>query len=467
MTVQQMSDIEQNFGAAKCKRLKVITQCLLPILMWSLQGLNGGAQAADLLDVYHLARERDPTYEAGYYALQAVQEKLPQARASLLPQVSANATRSLTHGLYSFGTASESDRNLIASGWAVQLTQPLVRVQYGETYRQAEFVVEQAKAQFALVEQDLILRTAQAYFDFDVARESLRVADARVVAMAQQLKLNKNGFAAGINDLTDVYEAQARLDLAHSQSVAVRNDLEFKSAELEKIIGTLPLTLNALSAEAQLSFPEPNLVQHWVTQASNDSLSVRLQRAAVGVAEKEVAKNQATHLPTLDLTASYGRNYSSGSTTLQDYNSRSRAAQIGLQMNVPLYAGGLVNSKVREATGRFYQAKAELEIAERLASTNARQAFAGVNNEMARVQALGSEIASRRHAVKGNQIGLKLGTRTNIDVLNAEQQLYTSQRDWVKARYDVLLQGLKLKAAAGRLTETDVLNVNSMFTVIH
>ena len=443
---------------------KPIFRCIFVVTLVSVQWFSGRVLAADLLDIYHLAQKKDPTYEAGRYALESAQEKQPQALANLLPQVLANANRNRNIGVYNFGALPESERNVKASGWTVQLTQPLIRIQNWENYSQAEFLVEQARARFALVEQDLILRTAQAYFDFDIARESIFAADAQVLAVQQQLNLNKKGFIAGTLAITDVHEVQARLELARSQRVGTQNDLDSKSAELEKIIGFLPISLNSLRGDAELSFPDPNNVQYWIKQAREISPSVRLQRAAVGVAEKEISKNNAAHLPTLDLTASYGRNYSSGNnTTIQDYDSRNRSTQIGLQLSIPLNSGGMVSSRVREATAQFYQAKAELETAERLVATTARQAFSGVSNGMAQIDALASAIESSRHAVKGNQMGLKLGTRINIDVLNAEQQLYTSQRDLVKARYGVLLQSLKLKAAAGQLFEIDISNLNLMF----
>jgi len=420
--------------------------------------------AGDLLEVFRLAQQKDPTYQAGRYALEAVQEKLPQARANLLPQISASDGRSRSNGQYLFGIPPESERNINASNRTLQLVQPLIRAQYWETYSQAEYQIEQASAQFALVEQELVLRVAQAYFDVDVAKESLKVADAQVLAVKQQLDLNKKGFASGTNAITEVHEAQARFDLARSQRVAAKNDIDSKVAELEKIVGVLPPNLNCLKTDAASSLPEPNDIQVWVSQARENAPAVRVQRAAVQVAEKEIAKNRAGHLPTLDLTVSYGRNYSSNSSsTPLDYESRSRASQVGVQLNVPLYSGGMVSSKVREASAQMYQAKADLETAQRQAATSARQAYSGVENGLAQVEALTSAIESSRQAVKGNQMGLKLGTRISVDVLNAEQQLYTAQRDLIKVRYEILLQGLKLKAAAGMLSETDIFALNSLF----
>jgi outer membrane protein len=422
------------------------------------------ASAADLLDVYRMAQQQDPVFEAARQALESVREKLPQARAGLLPVVAVNGGSSRSQGQYLFGAGPEEDRNINAWNWALQLTQPVFRVQNWEAYTQAAAIVEQAEAQFAQAGQDLILRAVQAYFEFDVAQESIRVADAQLRAIEQQLNLARRGFNAGTNPITDVHEAKSRFDLARAQRVAAQNELEARRSELERIIGTLPEAVNSLDAHAVPALPEPRDVEAWIANARENAPAVRGQRAAVEVAEREIAKTRAGHLPTLDMTASYGSNYASGNSNLAaDYGSRIKSGQIGLQLSIPIYSGGAVDSRVTESMAALYKARAELEAARRQAGSTARQAFAGVANGISQIEALVSAVDSSISSVKANQVGYRLGTRINIDVLNAEQQLYTAKRDLIKARYETLLHGLKLKASTGGLTDADVVAINRWF----
>lgn len=419
---------------------------------------------ADLMDVYRLAQANDPAFASARYALEAVEQRLPQARAGLLPTVNANGSDGRTHASTSFSNTTPLDRNVRTWNWTVQLTQPLIRVENLYAYGEARALVEQATAQFAQAQQDLILRAAQAYFDVAVAEEGITVADAQVAAMGEQWASAQRGFDAGTTTLTDVHEAKSHLDLARAQRVSALNDLESKRAELEKVIGEMPGPLAKLRPSVVAPNPEPNDVQAWVGQARENHPAVRAQRAALGAADSAVSKNRAAHLPTLDLTASYGANSSSGSlVTPDDFSTLAHTRATGVQLNVPLFAGGLTSAKVAEALATRSKAQADLEAAQRQAATDARQAFAGIRNGLAQSEALESAVESGRSAVTGNRRGYQLGLRINLDVLNAEQQLYTSQRDLAKARYDTLLQGLKLKAAAGILGESDVETLNRLF----
>lgn len=434
--------------------LALAALCFLPL----------AAHAESLLQVFRLAQKNDPALRSARAALEAAQEKVPQARAGLRPQVSATAATTRSHGFYSFAANPDSEREVASWNWALQLTQPLIRVQNWRALSQAQAQQELAEAQYALAQQDMVLRLVQGYFEVEVARQGIGVTDAQLRATQELLAQNRKGFTAGTHAITDVFEAQSRLELARAQRVGALNELSTKEAELEKLVGPLPVKLNPLKDNAILPLPVPLDVNTWSEQAKNDALQVRAQRAALAVAEKEVSKNSAAHLPTLDFTASYGRNASSGSSsTPQDFSSSSQAGQFGIQLTVPLYAGGSVQSKVRESLAQVEQARAELETAQRTAVALARQSFNGVLNAQAQVQALQAAIESSESAIKGNRIGVQLGTRINIDVLNAEQQLFTAQRDLIRARYDMLLNGFRLKAAAGNLTEMDVEVADQLF----
>jgi len=431
------------------------------VLVLSCIGLQ--VDAADLLEVYRQAQGNDPTFDAARYALAAAQEKIPQARAGLLPVLNLTGNDNANRISSEFSNSPQVDRDIHAWTWTLQLTQPLIRAQNIFAYRESESQVEAARAQYALAEQDLILRVTQAYFDILVAQESIEVAEAQLKAATEQLALAKRGFESGANAVTDVHEAKARADLARSQRIAALNELEAKRAELDKIVGQVPQAFAALQPAVVVPKPQPDDIQSWVEHARDNNPAVQAPRAALKVAEAEISRNKAEYLPTLDLVASYGQNYSSGTPNLpNDFSTRASSGQIGLQLTVPLFTGGAASSRVTEAVASKNKAAAELETARRQAGTDAKQAYSAIVNGLAQIDALESAVDSSKSAVKGNQIGYQLGIHVNIDVLNAEQQLYTAQRDLVKARYDTLFQGFKLKAAAGELSESDVLVVNGL-----
>lgn len=424
---------------------------------------NLSTQGADLLEIYQQAQSNDPTFEAARDAYEAAREKIPQARAGLLPAVNLNGSDNTTSALAQFTNTPSLNRDVHAWTWTLQLTQPLIRLQNFFAYSESESLVEAASAQYTQAEQDLILRVTHAYFDVLVAQESIEVAEAQLDAAQEQLALVNHGYKAGTNAVTDVYEAKARSGLASSQRIAAINELEAKRAELDKIVEKAPSMLAALQPSVVVPKPQPDNVQAWIDHARENNPTVLAPKAAYEAAKAAVKKNRAERLPTLDLVASYGQNYSSGILTMPtDFASRINSREIGVQLNMPLFTGGATSSRVAEAVANKNKAEAELEAARRQAGTDARLAYSGITTGLAQIEALESAIESSKNAVKGNQMGYRLGIHMNIDVLNAEQQLYTARRDMVKARYDTLFQGLKLKAAAGVLTEADVLVVNRM-----
>jgi outer membrane protein len=424
------------------------------------------AQAEDLLEVYHLAQANDPTFDAARYALQAAAEKIPQARAGLLPVLSINGNDNANHASTEYSATSGSTqitRSIQSWAWNLQLTQPLFRLQNLIAYHQSEFEVAQAQAQYSQAEQDLILRLTQAYFDVLVAHETIDVAESQMNAAAEQMAQAQAGFDHGTNAITDVHEAKARVDLARAQKLAAINDLEAKRAELEKIVGQAPDSLASLKETEILPKPQPDDVNAWIEQARINNPNVIAPEAVVHAAESEVNRNRAEYLPTVDIVASYGQNYTSNNLTIpSDYSTNATTGSAGVQVTVPLFAGGSTNSKVTEAIANKNRAEAQLEIAKRQAATDARQAYSGIINGLAQIEALESAVDSSDSAVEGNKQGYKFGIHINIDILNAERQLYTAKRDLIKARYDTLIQGLKLKAAVGTLSEEDVIAINRL-----
>lgn len=421
------------------------------------------AYGADLLDVYRLALLNDPSFEVARYTQKAAQEKYPQAVAGLLPTVSASGANNVTRAQNQFSNASGVRRDVHAWNWTLQLTQPLVRMQNVYAYDEAKVSLEQAQAQYNLAEQEMILRVTQAYFGVLTSREGIKVAEAELAATEEQLALAQRGFDKGIAAVTDVRDSQSRVDLARAHLVAAQNELDAMNAELGKIVDEVPEQLAALDPAVLIPPPQPGEQKEWINQARDHNPSVRAAQSGLLVSEAVVSKIRAEHTPTLDLVASYGENYSSGSTTMQtDYAWKGQNRQVGIQFTVPLFAGGGTSSRVTEAMANKYRAGAELEVAKRQAATDARLAFAGVVNGLAQIAALVSAVESSQSAVDGSHAGYERGIYNNIDVLNAEKQLYTAKRDLVKARYETLFQSLRLKAAAGILTVDDLVSANGL-----
>jgi outer membrane protein len=409
-----------------------------------------------LLTVYEKAKTQDAQYQASRKAFAAAMEKLPQARAGLLPAVSLSANKNRQFGDASFAGAQAVDRDVQSWSWNAQLTQPLIRWASWAGYQQADAATRQAIAQFSIAEQDLMLRVAQAYLDLLVATQSAEVMQAQRLALDEQLALAQRTYAVGTGTITDVHEAKAKWALSQAQSVAAENDLEAKRAELEKILGE-PMFASVGGLNHTMP-PHSQSLSEWLAHAQAHSPQITLQQAVVDVARHEVSKSAAAHSPTLDLVLSRATNYSSGSlNSPADLSTHVNSNQAGLQLNIPLYAGGGTQSRVREALALAEKAQEELTLARRTVANQIRQAHSGVLSGRAQVEALQTAVEAGKNAVESNKIGLRIGTRITPDVLNAEQQLYTSMRDLSKARAETAIQHLKLKAAAGTLTHDDLI----------
>lgn len=421
------------------------------------------AYGADLLDIYRLALRNDPTFEVARYTLKSALEKYPQAVAGFLPTVNVTGANNVTYVQNEFSNTPAVSRDISAWNWSLQLTQPLIRLQNIYAFREAKVSVEQAQAQYSLAEQDMILRVTQSYFGVMSAREEITVVEAELAASEEQLNKATKGFEKGVAAITDVLEGKSRVDLARSHLVAARNELDARKAELEKIVDEVPPQLIALAPTASIPPPEPGDQQYWINEARENSPAVRVAKYGLLVAEAVVGGARAEHLPTVDLVASYSENYSSGSATMPtDFASKGDSRQVGVQFTMPLFAGGATSSRVAEAVANKYRAGAELEAAKRQAATDARLAFAGVMNGLSQISALESAVNSGQSMVDQSHVGYKLGVYNNFYVLDAEQKFYGAKRDLVKARYETLFQALKLKAAAGILTQADLVNANAL-----
>ena len=438
---------------------------VLLLLLAALSPL-GSAQAIDLLGAYRDALGYDAQINSARAALNAGRERMPQGRAGLLPSVNMTANTGWNDIDYKTRTEppTESKAKYNSNGWSLSLSQPLFRWQNWETYKQAELVVVQAEAQYELARQDLILRLAQAYFDVLLAEESLASAQAQKTAIAEQLASAKRNFEVGTSTITDTHEAQARFDLTTAQEIAASNDLLVKRQSLRMIIGKDVEVLKTLRNGAQIVRPQPDDINQWVSSAETNSLTVQLNRAGLEIASREIQKQRAGHYPTVDLVASRGRSSLSDTLSLGRTlpGSDTDATTVGLQLAIPLFAGGAMSSRDREAAALREKANADLDNARRSAALAARQAYLGVTSGLSQVKALEQAMISSQSALDSNKLGYEVGVRINIDVLNAQQQLYSTRRDLAKSRLDTLTAQLKLKAAAGALNEEDVSSVNGL-----
>ncbi len=424
--------------------------------------IGGSVQAADLLAVYRDAQSFDAPYAAARAARDAGLEKLPQGRAGLLPKIglSANTTwNDLESRSRATGITASADYN--SNGWNVSLSQPLFRWQNWIGYQQAELAAALAEMQYAQAGQDLILRVSQAYFDVLLAQESLATANAQKIAFAEQLEAARRNFEVGTATITDTHEAQARHDLAVATEITADNDLAVKRQALRTLTGKETDALMGLKPGVQIGAPQPADIGQWVSSAEVSNIGVQIAQTNLDVSGSEIEKQRAGHYPTLDLVATYGKTGSGFSSTTGG-GVDTKSSTIGLQLAVPLFAGGAVSSKAREAVALQEKARADLDNARRQAALLARQAYLGVNAGLAQVKALEAGVASSQLAVESNKLGYEVGVRINIDVLNAQSQLFDTKQKLAKARLDTLVAQLRLKSSAGTLTEADLAAINAL-----
>ena len=432
-------------------------------IMFAITALSAAplAGAADLLETYHAAQSQDAVFASARATQRAGQEKLPQGRSLLLPSVNLNANSTYNDNWTQYRSpflVPSGTSRFNSNGYGVNLTQPLFRQQNWVAYTEAELQVTQTDAQFQAAEQDLILRVAQAYFDVLIAQDSVQLAEAQKSAISEQLEQAKRNFEVGTSTITDTYEAQARFDLTNSQGIAAQSNLEIKKRTLQRLINAGLGELRHLGKELKLDAPQPSDVEKWVEDAQQRSLQVVVAQAGTELAAKEVARNRGAHYPTLDLIANYVENSAGGGVFGVGTDSRNKT--IGVQFNLPLYQGGETQSKLREAEANHDRAKEDLENTRRNVALQTRQAYLGVVDGIAQVKALQQALKSSESLLEASKLGQEVGVRTNLDVLNAQQQLYSTRRDLYQAEYNYLVSQLQLKAAAGTLAEDDLAKVN-------
>ena len=439
------------------KRTLVLTaRTLLAPLMVALS-LSGAAHAQGLSALYEAARAYDATYLAARAQADAAEYRAAQAKSLGLPSVAANLR----------GVARQIDlpRSELNSNNAFQTElngrYPLFNRANQATMEQAERTLIASKAELEAAEQDLIIRLTQAYFDVLAAKDTVALAKTNKTAILEQLASAKRNFEVGTATITDTREAQSRADLATAQEIAAENDLINRRIALAYLVGRRDIEPLPLVTPVVLPTIVPRNVEEWVTVADTLHPQVTRARVAYEVAQLEIDKAKAGELPTVDAVATLGANYASGSSN-QIIPGTTRTGSIGVELNWPLYTGGSVQNRIKETVSLQQRSREEFENARRTVAQNTRVAFWGVQSGEALVKALEAAESSSRLSLEATQLGYRVGVRVNIDVLNAQTQLFQTQRDLFKSRYDVLVNSLRLRQASGQLTPNDLLAVNSL-----
>ncbi|MDQ5910562.1 MAG: outer membrane protein [Pseudomonadota bacterium] len=414
----------------------------------------GGSPAAaeDLLQVYRQAQDSDPVLKAAAATQQASQEALPQARALLLPSLDGSVQGGKDFGTNDASAGSSRDYSFDTYNYSVSLNQPIYNRGNQVQQRLAKSTIDKADVDFRNTQSDLILRVAQGYFGVLIALDSLTFATAEKNAFARQLEQANRRFEVGLATITDVYDAQASFDGAVSREISAINALADAREQLRQLTGLEYARLSILSEKMPLSLPNPQNPEEWVGMALANNLELLSAGFSVDQARENINVQKAGHYPTLGLNVSSAM-YNPGEldTTLN---------RVNLQLAIPLYSGGAVSSRSRQAAYTYESSRQQLENLQRDTIRVVRDAYRGQETAISQIKAMNQTRISTRSALEANQAGYEVGTRTIVDVLNAERSVYQAERDYASARYNYILNFLTLRQAAGQLSEADLTEIN-------
>ena len=418
--------------------------------------------ALNFKQVYEAALEQDATIRASRAAADSGRERLPQARAGLMPQVSASAGRNFnsldTTSPNILGELGTTNDRYFSDNKSVQLRQPVVNMQRWLQFEQAKSMVAETEATLDRDLQNLVVRVAGAYFEYLMSDEQLELVLAQKKMYTSLVDAAKKGIAAGSGTRTDIDDAQARLDMASAQELEARQNQDQTRRQLEVLINQPVASVAKLNVPAlKLVGPVPASLDEWTSRAEKNSPEIKAMQARLEAARREVSKSQAGHLPTLDAVAQWSN---SGSENITRINSRYENKSIGLQLNVPLFSGGYVNSTIRQAVAEQTRAEETLEALRRDLGVRVHKEFRGVSEGVMRVRALEQAVRSADQMMKSTQMSFKAGSRTQLDVLNAQQQYTMALRDLAQARFVYLMSKVKLASLAGDDAVASVDDVN-------
>jgi outer membrane protein len=413
--------------------------------------------AQSLKDLYEAARNYDAAVLAARALAQSADYRVAAAEGLAKPSaaLAAGATATRIDPQHFSGGDSNSINATLSARY------PIVNRANAATIAQARRSLDSARAELEAAEQDLIVRVAQAYFDVLAAQDTLALVRTNKAAITEQLASARRNFEVGTATITDTREAQARFDKAAADEIAAENDLRSKRIALDQLVGRSGVEPRPLALPASLPPVAPADVEAWVGTADATHPSIRRARVGVDVARLETEKARAAEKYTLDAVGSVGATRASGSS-LNTFPGVTRTASVGLQFNLPLYTGGQTGNRIQETLLLEEKARQDLDAARRTIAQGTRVAFFGVQSGLAQVKALEAAEASAKLALEATQLGYRVGVRVNLDVLNAQTQLFQSQRDLARARYDVLVGSLRLRQASGQLQPADIDAINAL-----
>ncbi len=433
------------------------------ITLLAISSLSYAEEATlSLLDVYQLALKNDATLASATYQNKAAQELIEQAKALYRPTVNFNASVSASQTDIRFLTSnnpfrSDGRSSFEGYNYGVEARQPIFRKDNLVQIDQSAIQVSQADKNFNLAQQNLIVRSTQAYFDVLLSQDRIDLINAQKVAIQGQLDQAKANFDVGTATITDVNEAQARFDLVLAQEIATINQLQIAKHTLETIIGGHANQLATVRADLKTNTLKQAMTQ-WIDAAQQNNLNIQIQQDTVKFAEQDVKRASAGHMPTLDAVASYTDTYANGSPN--GFGSELKNGTVSLQLQVPLYLGGAVNSRERQSALNLQRAIDDLDLARRQATLETQRAYLNLNSSIAQVKAFEQALKSSQTQLDSTKLGYEVGVRTSVDVLNAQQQLFSAKRDLLEARYNYLVNIIRLKAATGLVTEADLADIN-------
>jgi outer membrane protein len=440
----------------------------------SLVSLNAGA--ADLKEVYERAISNDPLIREADANRLAARESRPQALAALLPQVNADGTWNdkidtnrtgtfIAPGIPLTPDVQNFDGN--SKSWNLTLRQSVFRWENWATFQRADSERAQAEADYVVAQQDLILRTADAYFNVLAARDTLEAAQAAYDAIGRQLEQSEKRFEVGLIAVTDVQDAKAAFDSASAALIQAKRNLANSGELLRELTGDAWDTLEKPGNDMPLHAPNPASPDDWVKLAMDQNASLNSSRIAAEITRANINVERGGHFPSVDFVVSRSHDESDGvvnGTSVGNTSNNQYGTVYGLQVTVPIFSGGLTSSRVRQAQYRHTAARERLERTARQTERSTRDAYLGVNSEMARVQSLKQAVESAQTALQATEAGYEVGTRTSVDVLQARQRLFQSQTDYARSRYDYLLNVLRLQQAAGTLDRTGLDEINGLLS---
>jgi TolC family type I secretion outer membrane protein len=426
---------------------------LLSISLVLLQAaISPSLSAMDLMEAYTRAKEHDPLFGSSIYEHEAARTLSKQGRSFLLPQVQASGSLSR----YYFDTAPIYYLDYTATALGINLRQPIFDLRKFYEYRQYNIRETIGDVRFASAEQNLILRVAEAYFNGLAAGNLIELIDTEKKAVIEQLERSKRMFRAGVATLVDVNDAEARYDSVLSQEVEAKNNRDIKLQALKRIVGIEPGGLNVLKEEIPLSVPEPASLDGWIEKAKKHNPVLKSYAYQIDHHEAELKKNKGQHWPSVDLVAGYTKTNTNNYVKTEEISYGS----VGIQLTIPIFSGGYISAKVSESQAILGQSRKEYENALSDATQKLGEAFLGIRGSIARIDALLTAVRSASASLYSNKMGLNAGIRTTVDVLNAQRELRDVSAKLLQARYDYLLNILKLKFFAGTLAADDVVMIN-------